>query len=169
MSERFFCERCAQDFESVEARCPKCLRKSSVQAKGARTSTSEAARLAAGDHTLTSSGRRAAALVTAIALSAALGAMVLLVWSPLTRSGTAVPAIVAALVASGLWIRAALLDLETDARPWVAFAKRCATGAGLGVWAFVCGILALLAGSDLSVPFAVAIGVLLFFGGVVPV
>lgn len=169
MSERFFCERCGQDFESVEARCPKCLRKSSVRSKSAPASLSEAARLATGDHAPTSTGRRAAAFVVAIAMSAVLAALVMLAWNAFVRSGTVIPTIVAALVASAVWIRAALVDLEQEARPWLAFAKRCAIGLGLGVWAFVCGILALLAGSDLSVPFALAIGVVLFLGGVVPV
>lgn len=169
MTERFVCARCGQEFESAEARCPKCLRKSTVQAKSGRGSASEIALLAQGDHSQSSAGRRAIALVAALTLSAGLGALVLLAWSRLVAAGIVVPTLAACAVSCALWIRAALIDGESDVRRWAAFGRRCALGAGLGVWALVAFVTALLATRGLSAFFAIGLGVVLFFGGVLPV
>ncbi len=169
MSERFVCERCGQAFESAEARCPKCLRKSSVREASERASSPEALRLASGDRTQTSEGRRASALIVAIAGSAALAALLMLAWVQLERLSVLVPALIACTIAALAWIRAALTEGNEAARPWAAFALRCAVGLGLGAWAFVAGVIAIATTAGLSNAFTAAIGGLLFVGGVIPV
>jgi hypothetical protein len=168
MAERFVCERCGQAFESSEARCPKCLRKSSVRGAAERGGSSEALQLAAGDHRPTSEARRATALVSSIVGCAALCAPLMLAWTPLVALRIVVPAIVGAVVAGLAWIRGALVT-GPDERSWAPFASRAGVGLALGMWAFGSGVIAVGTTSDLSVVFTLAIGVLVFFGGVIPV
>lgn len=167
MSGRYVCERCGP-FESDDARCPKCLRKSSVREAGERTSASDdAARLARGESATSPAGRRATALVIAVALSALLASGVSLAWGGLGEAR--VPAVVATVLGAIVWLRAALRDAPGEARPWAAFARHCAVGLGLALWAFVSGVLALATTADYSAPFTAAMGVVVFLGGVVPV
>lgn len=107
-------------------------------------------------------------LGAAVALSAALGALVMLAWHWLDARGAALPPLVGWALASMAWVRAALLDREGE-RPWRAFVKRCAIGLGLGVWALVSAVISLVSTSDLSALFTAAVGVAIFFGGIIPV
>ncbi len=163
MSARYVCDRCGHAFESGDARCPRCLRKSSVRAEGERASSSEAARLAAGDHSQSDTARRGTALVVAIGLCALVLALGALAWPTLAQAGLRIPTLAAAAVAVPLWIHAALTT-----KTWRAFAVRAALGAGLSAWAAACALLAIVSGAPSAV-FTGAVGVCLFAGGIVMV
>jgi uncharacterized membrane protein len=162
-SGRFVCDRCETTFDDASGRCPTCLRKSSV--REARLSASEAARLAAGDHSQTSAARRATALWVAIALTAALAVVLSLAWAWLSATHLSAPALVAAAVAAAAFVASAVREHAG----WADFARRCGIGAAVAAWAFVSGTIALVTTAGLSVAFTLTIAVVTFVGGLVPV
>jgi hypothetical protein len=159
---RFVCDRCKTTWDEGEARCPRCLRKTSVRTLD-RESSSEAARLASGDQSQTEGARRATALLVAIAANVASGIAVSLAWPTLTSLALVGPAAFAWAVAGASWIGAAVVGVPS----WAVFGRRCAIAAALGAWAFVSTTLALVSSSDLSAPFTVGLAAISFGAGVV--
>ena len=167
MTGRFVCERCGTSFDGDDARCPKCLRKSSVRDTQARGAPSEAMRLASGDLSQTSTARRGSALMLAVGFSTAIAIAISLAWPGLVGYGIGLPSSIGASVSAGTFLYAALRD-DTDA-PWRAFARRCGLGLGLGLWAFVSGTFALVSTGGLSAGLSLLIGAVVFASGIIVV
>ncbi len=158
---RFVCDRCKTTWEGSEARCPNCLRKSSVRTLDRESS--ETARLASGDQSQTEGARRGTALLIAVALNLASGIAMSLVWARITVLPLRGPTVFACIVAGASWIGAALVGVPS----WSVFLRRCALAIALGVWAFVSTTLAVASASDLSVPFTVGLAGVAFGAGVI--
>ena len=159
---RFVCDRCKTTWDEGEARCPQCLRKTSVRTLD-RESSSEAMRLASGDQSQTEGARRATALLIAVAASVVTGIAVSLAWPTLTSLSLRGPAAFAWVVAGASWIGAALVGVPS----WRVFWRRCGVAAALGTWAFVSATLAVASASDLSGPFTVGLVAVSFAAGVI--
>lgn len=157
---RYACERCGAAFESDDARCPTCLRKSSVRAV-LDSDDAEAMQLARGEQTPKLRARAlaiGAALVIATLLTE-LAMRALEVFSP-SSVGAAWSVATCAL----FW--AALTTEPT--RPWTSFARGTAIALLLGAWAFVSTALARAMGGGLSLLFTLVLAVCVFSGAVVP-
>jgi hypothetical protein len=163
---RYVCDRCGTTFDAPAARCPKCLRKSTVRETSERSST-DAVRLAAGDQSQSPAARRATALFAAVVLSALPAFAIAQSWRTLVAFELTWPAIAAACIAAGAFVWTALGLTVSDR--WASFASRCAVGAAIAVWAFFSGALALSMTDGISVGITLIAAVVLFGGGVVGV
>ncbi len=161
----YACIRCQLDFVADEARCPKCLKKSTVREPGA-----EEEALADGE---TEPGTRTGLHLAFVGMSAAITLGLLFVGASFEAALESVrgiyPAGVGLLFGGVIAIRVAPRVAADDARPLVTYLGWLAVAGAVVLSTFAAGIVAIWMAADVSPILAGALAVILWLGGAIPV
>lgn len=163
----FVCDGCKRDFESEEARCPECLRKSTVREAKAWVSETEA--LAASDEEPSSRmGLQLGLIGLSLVVSLVLLAMYLSFDHTLSVLRGEYPAVIGLVMGSIVSLRMAPRFAIEDDHPLRAYAKWMGIAALVGTSVTIAGLLGTWMFADTSVALAVVVAVVLWLGAAIP-
>jgi DNA-directed RNA polymerase subunit RPC12/RpoP len=163
----FVCDHCQRDFESEEARCPKCLKKRTVRER--TDDASEVERVAAGEiEPSTRMGLQIGLVGTSLVVSMVLFGVMFWCLPELEQLRCVYPAGIGLSVGSIVSIRVAPRFAVEDPRPLIAYAGWLGLSALVGTSILVCGLLAIWMASEVSTFVTVVLAVVLWLGLAIP-
>lgn len=163
----FHCSGCKRDFDAEEARCPKCLRKSTVRARSRELSEADALASSEG-----SPSERPGLYLGLIGLSLVLSLGLLGMYASSFRTLTLLraewPAAIGLLLGSVVSLRFAPRAAIDDPRPLLAYARWIGLAALVGSSVMIAGLFATWMLADVSIVLTILFGVVLWLAAAVP-